>query len=234
MKIVDRLSILLLTCTGLAQAHPAEATQSVDHLNQLSAVSTTAAFDAATSSETESPSTRLYGAIFAGIFKPTSTDDKFDAEGTGYGWGLSLSYRLTSWLGLDSEFLYFQGDYERIPDSLPQETAGNEIKVASVDVSIRARASYPVWKLSPFVGGGPGYVDIDLYTKCAESELFENSAGGQALGWQAVAGLAFSAVKRVQVEVGWRRIQLRHDFGIYGNGDVNLGGNMLYLAILTR
>jgi opacity protein-like surface antigen len=126
-------------------------------------------------------------------------------------------------LGLEGEFLYFQGDYERLSDT--------EINVASVDISIRLRAFYTIWRLRPFVGGGVGFFDSDLYAREASSESFENVAGGQAAGWQTFAGVVLPAMKRWSIELGWRWIHLRQDFEIYSSGQVQLGGNMLYLGI---
>jgi len=170
--------------------------------------------------------------VLVGIFKPIDTKEELDASGTGYGWGLFLGYHLAHWLGVESEFLYFQGDYETSSDTLLPGTASNAVNMASVDISIRIRASYQVWELRPFLGCGVSYADSDLYTKDAASGLFENTAGNQAASWQVLAGLAFTANKRWRPELVWRWIDLDQEFGIFSNGKVQVGGNMLHLAIV--
>ena len=223
--------IVLLVLAWAVLPQPAGATQSIYSVDELLAVSAIADSIAPKSAEPVSSRTGLYGSVHVGMFKPIGTDDKMDAVGTGYAWGLSLGYRITHWLGLEGEFLYFQGDYERISGMLLPRTATNAINVASVDISLGARATYPVWRLSPFVGGGIGLFDSDLYTKDASTGLFENSAGGQTGGWHAVAGIAFPMMKQWRAELGWRWIFLSQDFGIHSNGEVHLGGNMLCLAV---
>lgn len=173
----------------------------------------------------------LYGSIIAAMFSGVGTDATMEATGTGYAWGLSLGCRPLRHLGLEAEFLYFAGDFERISDSVLPGTADNDIHMASVALSMLLRASYPVWKLRPFVGGGVGFVDSDLYTTDASSGLFENSAGGQAPGWQAFAGIGLPVEKRWHVDIGWRRIHLSQDFGISSDVEVKVGGNMLCVTI---
>ncbi len=229
---MHRLAFVLLPLAGLALPQPTTAGQSVVFFRRAPVVSVTSDFNGVTSAGSESSGPGVRGSLLVGLFKPKGTDQKLKAAGTGYGWGLTLGYRITHWLGLEGEFLYFEGDYERVSDVFLPGRASNEVNMASVDLSARVRASFPIWKLRPFTAGGVGFVDSDLYTKDASSGLFENSAGGQAPGWQVLAGFVFPTGKGWQTELGWRWIHLRQDFGIFSDGEVRLGGNMLYLAIL--
>ena len=173
----------------------------------------------------------LYGSVIAAIFSGGDTDATMEATGNGYAWGLSFGYRPIRHLGLEAEFLYFEGDYEKTSDSVLPGAADNDVNMASVALSMLLRASYPVWKLRPFVGGGVGFVDSDLYTKNASSGLFENVAGGQAPGWRAFAGVGLPVQKGWHVDIGWRWIHVSQDFGLSSDVDVNVGGNMLSVAI---
>ncbi len=174
---------------------------------------------------------RVFGSVWVGVYWPASTEGGINGARTGYAWGLSLGYGLNRYLSLSGEFLYSEAGYDRTAVNPLPKLVSTEMEVATVGVSLHVRGTYPVWAFQPFLGAGIGYADSDLYAKDAVSTAFENRAGDQALAWQTYAGIGIQTMRGWYLDIGWRLLRIRQDFGSYTNGVCDAGGNMVFVAL---
>jgi len=189
------------------------------------------------SSAGDAPQTRarpLYVTLFAGDFNADPDRSRLAPSGGGYGWGLGGGYFLNPYLSLDGEFLWFRRDYRRVSDTVRPGTANNDVRVLSLGLlaSVRVGRSFSRWR--PFVSGGVGWFDTELFTTDPDSGLFTDAgdpAAESSTGYQLSAGVSCRLRHRSRLELGWRRLFLEADFGPYSNGSTELGGDFLYLAL---
>jgi opacity protein-like surface antigen len=133
----------------------------------------------------------------------------------------------------EGEFLWFRRDYERVSDTVIPGTADNRQRYLTIGVSALAKASRRFNRWRPFFGVGAGYFSTEPYVTQPGSGLFDTlgaPSSANSVGYQITAGVTAKVRKRFHLEAGWKTIFLNEDFGIYSNGEVDLGGHMVYLA----
>jgi opacity protein-like surface antigen len=171
--------------------------------------------------------------LFLGGFRAEDNSGQLRREGDAYGWGLSGGYFVHRYLSLEGEFLWFRRDYERVSDTVIPGTADNRQRYLTIGVSALAKASRRFNRWRPFFGVGAGYFSTEPYVTQPGSGLFDTlgaPSSANSVGYQITAGVTAKVRKRFHLEAGWKTIFLNEDFGIYSNGEVDLGGHMVYLA----
>jgi opacity protein-like surface antigen len=135
---------------------------------------------------------------------------------------------------VEGEFLFFRREYQLVSDSVLPGTANNNQRYLTLSLSALAKASHRFGRWRPFVGVGAGYYDTDLFVTDPESGLFTTDgapASVNSIGYEFSLGVSVLVRKSLQLEAGWKTIVLEGDFGTHSNGKVDLGGNLIYLAI---
>ena len=179
------------------------------------------------------PDKPLYASLLLGDFNAKPDRDRLTRSGGGYGWGLAGGYFLNRHLSLEGEFVWFRREYERVADDVIPGTADNRSRVLSLGLLANAKFSHRFSRWRPFVSGGVGWFDTELFTTDPDSGLFTDAgdpSSESSVGYQLSAGVSFRLRQRSHLELGWRRLFLEADFGPYSNGKTELGGDLLYLA----
>lgn len=174
---------------------------------------------------------RFYFFLQAGSFMGNNDSGKIKADESGYGYGLGGGYFLTRNLSVEGDFEYFTDNYVRDSATLAPGTSSNDIEIASVSLALNTKYYIRVKTLNFFLGGGVSFYDSDIYVREIGKSGKSNVAGDQSTGYQGIAGIGYSYLDRVHVELAWRRIFLKQDFGIYSNGEVDAGGNYFHIGI---
>jgi opacity protein-like surface antigen len=172
--------------------------------------------------------------LFLGDFDADDNPGQLQREGSGYGWGLTAGYFFNQHLSVEGEFLFFRREYQLVSDSVLPGTASNNQRYLTLGLSALAKASHRFGRWRPFVGVGAGYYDTDLFVTDPESGLFTTDgapASVNSIGYQVSLGVSAFVRKNLQLEAGWKTILLDGDFGAHSNGKVDLGGNLIYLAV---
>jgi opacity protein-like surface antigen len=172
-------------------------------------------------------------ALFLGGLRADDNSGQLLRDGDAYGWGLSGGYFVHRYLSLEGEFLWFRRDYERVSDTVIPGTADNKQRYLTIGLSALAKASRRFNRWRPFVGVGAGYYSTEPYVTQPVSGLFGTRgapSSASSVGYQITVGVTAKVRKHFHLEAGWKAILLSEEFGIYSNGEVNLGGNMIYLA----
>lgn len=180
------------------------------------------------------PDRPLYASLFLGDFNAKPDGDRLTRSSGGYGWGLSGGYFLKRHLSLEGEFLWFRREYERVADDVIPGTADNRSRVLSLGLMANLRCSRRFSRWRPFISGGLGWFDSELFTTDPDSGLFTDVGdppSRSSAAFQLSAGASFHLRGRTHLEIGWRRLFLDADFGPYSNGETELGGDLLYLAV---
>ena len=175
----------------------------------------------------------VYFSLFLGDFRADDNPGRLVREGGGYGWGLTGGYFLNPNFALEGEFMWFRRDYMRVSDTVLPGTADNRQRYLTLSLSALAKASHRFGRWRPFLGVGAGYFDTEPYVTHPQSGGFDTMGAPSSegsLGYQVVAGVAVRVRKRFHLEAGWKNIFLDEDFGTYSNGEVDLGGSMIYIA----
>ncbi|UCF67482.1 MAG: outer membrane beta-barrel protein, partial [Acidobacteriota bacterium] len=115
--------------------------------------------------------------MFAADFSANENPNQFRPDGGGYGWGVSAGRYLGDHLSLEAEFLWARRDGERISDSVLPGTANNNVRIISMGLSLHAKLHQRFTGWQPFVGGGVGLFDSELFTTDPDSGLF-TAVGG--------------------------------------------------------
>jgi hypothetical protein len=176
----------------------------------------------------------LVFSLFLGDFRADDNPGQLVREGDGYGWGLTGGYFFNPHFSLEGEFMWFRRDYVRVSDTVLPGTADNRQRYLTLSMSALAKASRRFGRWRPFLGVGAGYFDIAPYVTQPESGLFDPTGAPSSEGspgYQVVVGVAARVRKRFHLEVGWKNIFLDANFGTYSNGEVDLGGSMIYIAV---
>jgi opacity protein-like surface antigen len=175
----------------------------------------------------------LYFSVFLGDLQADDNAGQLEQEGDGYGWGLNGGYFVNGHFSLEGEFLWFRREYERASDTVLPDTADNDQRYLTLGLSALAKASHRFGRWRPFVGVGVGYFDTEPYVTDPDGGGFTTSgapSSNSSIGYQVVVGVAARVRKRFYLEVGWKNILLDSDFGMHSNGEVDLGGSMIYVA----
>ena len=183
---------------------------------------------------TETLQKPLTFSLFLGDFEADDNPGRLQQEGSGYGWGLTGGYFLNQHLSVEGEFLFFRREYQLVSDSVLPGTANNNQRYLTLSLSALAKASHRFGRWRPFVGVGAGYYDTDLFVTDPESGLFTTDgapASVNSIGYQFSLGVSVLVRKSLQLEAGWKTIVVDEDFGAHSNGKVDLGGNLIYLAV---
>jgi len=175
----------------------------------------------------------LQVSLLIGDFTAKPDRSRLTRSGGGYGWGLGGGYFVTRQLSLEGELLWFRREYERVAGEVIPGTADNRSRVLSLGLLASARFSHRFSRWRPFVSGGVGWFDSELFTTDPESGLFTDVGDPPSEGsaaYQFSVGASFRLRRQSHLELGWRRLFLEADFGPYSNGEADLGGDLLYLA----
>jgi len=175
----------------------------------------------------------LYFSLFLGDFRADDNPGQLVRDGDGYGWGLTGGYFFNRHFALEGEFMWFRRDYVRVSDTVLPGTADNRQRYLTLSLSVLAKASHRFGRWRPFLGVGAGYFDTEPYVTHPEIGLFDTTgapSSENSLGYQVVVGVTARVSKRFHLEAGWKNIFLDENFGTYSNGEVDLGGSMIYIA----
>jgi len=176
----------------------------------------------------------LTGSLFLADFDADDNPGQLQRESSGYGWGLTAGYFFNQHISVEGEFLFFRREFQLVSDSVLPGTANNTQRYLTISLSALAKASHRFGRWRPFLGVGAGYYDTEPYVSDTESGLFTTDgapASVNSIGYQFSFGVSFFINKRLQLEAGWKTIVLDGDFGAHSNGKVDLGGNLIYLAV---
>ena len=175
----------------------------------------------------------MYFSVFLGDLRADDNPGQLVRDGDGYGWGLTGGYFFNQHFALEGEFMWFRRDYVRVSDTVLPGTADNRQRYLTLSLSALAKASHRFGRWRPFIGVGAGYFDTEPYVTHPEGGGFDTAGAPSSegsLGYQVVIGVAANVRKRFHLEAGWKSIFLDENFGTYSNGEVNLGGSMIYIA----
>jgi opacity protein-like surface antigen len=177
---------------------------------------------------------RPYLYLLGSHVKASDTTEQLDACGAGYGWGLGAGYFISELLSVEGELLWFRREYRRVSEEALPGTANNDLRALSLGVSVNARLSKGYARWRPFIGAGISYYGTDLLVTDPESGLFTDSGGPPSqsdTGWQVMVGVGIRLKSRMHLEVGWRRLSLEQDFGVFSGGPAEMGGDWLFIAL---
>lgn len=177
---------------------------------------------------------RLYLHLLGSYFKASGSTDQLEAMGRGYGWGVGGGYFLSELLAVEGELLWVRREYRRVSDETLPETANNDLRALSLGFSVNARLSKRYARWRPFVGVGISYWGTDLLVTDPESGLFTDSGAPPSrsdAGWQAMAGVGIHLKGRAHLEVGWSRLSLEQDFGVFSGGPAEMGGDWFFVIL---
>ena len=119
-------------------------------------------------------------------------------------------------------------------DTVLPGTADNDQRYLTLSLSALAKASHRFGRWRPFVGVGAGYFHTQPFVTHPEDGGFTDSgapSSRRSIGYQVVVGVTARVRKRFHLELGWKQIFLDEDFGVYSNGDIDLGGGMIYIGV---
>jgi len=190
----------------------------------------------AETAEPDDPATPhpFYLALSTGSLETTPNKNTLSVKGGGYGWGIYGGYFIHPNFSFEGEFLWMRRDYERLHSSpsLPN-AADNRIRVLSTNLFVNARYQHDFGTVRAFVGAGIGYGSAELYISDPGSGLFTTDGGpgvSRNTVTQQMAGIIIPVTMRGKVEIGWRRLKMEYDFGVYSGGENEFGGKYLYLG----
>lgn len=176
----------------------------------------------------------FYLALSVGSLQTTPDKNTLEGKGGANGWGFYGGYFLHPNFSLEGEFLWLRRDYERLhgSPSLPN-AADNRIRVLSTSLFVNARYQHDFGRVRVFAGAGIGYDSAELYISDPSSGLFTTEGGPDDSSntvTQQMAGIIIPVTLRGKVEIGWKRLKMEYDFGVYSGGENEFGGDYLYLA----
>ena len=177
--------------------------------------------------------TPLHLSLYLGDFHADDSPGQLRGGSDGYGWGLTAGYFFNRYLSLEGDFQFLRRDCERVSGSVIPGTADNDQRYLTLGLSVLAKGSRRFGRWRPFAGVGAGYFDTELWVTDPESGKFTRSGAPSSegsIGYQFVLGVGATIRKRFQLEAGWKTIVLDGDFGAYTNGNVDLGGSLIYIA----
>lgn len=178
-------------------------------------------------------SSPLHVTAFIGGFSADDNSGQLRREGSGYGWGLTAGYSFNTHIALEGEFLWFRREYERVSDTVIPGTADNDQRILTLGVSALAKVGHSFGRWRPFIGVGAGVFDTEPFVTDPESGKFTTNgapSSESSVGYQFEVGVAAKLRNRFHVELGWKTLLLEEDFGIYSNGEADLGGSLFYIA----
>ena len=129
--------------------------------------------------------------------------------------------------------MFLRSEYERVSDTVLPGTANNNQRMLTLGLSVLARAQHRMGRWRPFAAAGAGIFSIEPFITDPESGLFTTEgapSSESSTGYQLVAGIGTRVRNRWYFEVGWKKLILQEDFGLYSNGEVDLGGSLLYIS----
>jgi len=176
----------------------------------------------------------FYLALSIGSLQTTPDKNTLQGKSGANGWGFHGGYFLHPNFSLEGEFLWLRRDYERLHSSpsLPN-AADNRIRVLSTSLFVNARYQYDFGKVRVFAGAGIGHGSAEPFISDPNSGLFTTDgapSNSSNTVTQQMAGIIIPVTLRGKVEIGWKRLKMEHDFGVYSGGENEFGGDYLYLA----
>jgi opacity protein-like surface antigen len=177
---------------------------------------------------------RPYLYLLGSYVSPTGSKAEMEASGDGYGWGLGGGYFVSEALSVEGELLWFRREYRRVSDEVLPGTANNDLRALSLGLSVNARLSKRWSRWRPFLGAGLSYYGTDLFVTDPDSGLFTDTGAPPSqsdTGWQVMAGVDIHLKGRMHLEVGWRRLSLEQDFGVFSGGPAEMGGDWIFIAL---
>jgi opacity protein-like surface antigen len=175
----------------------------------------------------------FFFSLLLGDFNADDSPGQLRGGGDGYGWGLTAGYFFNRYFSVEGEFQFLRRDCERVSESVIPGTADNDQRYLTLGLSALAKGSRRFGRWRPFAGVGAGYFDTELWVTDPESGKFTRDGAPSsegAIGYQIVLGVGVTIRKQFQLEAGWKTIVLDGDFGPYTNGNVDLGGGLIYIA----
>lgn len=171
--------------------------------------------------------------LFAGDFSGDNNPGALRRNSGGYGYGLTVGWAIVKHVSLEGEFIWFRREYERISDTVIPDTANNDQRMLTLGLSALARVEHRIGKWRPFVAAGAGYFDTELWVTDPDSGLFTRDgapSSASSVGYHLAAGIGFRIHDRWDLEIGWKQLILQEDFAQFSNGEVDLGGGLLYIS----
>jgi hypothetical protein len=177
----------------------------------------------------------LYAGVSGLFLWPTPDEALLESRGRHDGYGLFVGYRVLERLSLNGEYLWLGRDYRRVQEAPALPNArDNRTRVLTMAFLANARLHQPVGPVSLEVGAGVGWGSSSFFIQAPDGGGFTTDGGPGDEGGR-ITQLLVALATRVPVvgglEVGWRRIWLSHDFGVFSGGDTSFGAHALYLAV---
>lgn len=175
----------------------------------------------------------LYASV--GEFRPEQNTGQVDPANGWYadvGAGMTMNRYLSFQAGL------WSGGHsaERAGILLPGQTS-NDISVFSSGLIGNVILQLPLGWFRPYVGGGIGtyYTVLAMQDNgVCVSACSVTTTSGLEWGTQLLAGVDFDITPSLALTLSWQQLRLEDDFGVYSNGNIDLGGDSIGLAIKYR
>lgn len=186
-----------------------------------------------TGDEPDAPS--LYAGISAIMLLPNPDERLLEPEGRRYGYGVFVGYPLHDRISLNAEFIWLGRDYLRLYDQ-PQlpNAADNRVRALTIAFLANARVHQPLGPVTVEVGAGVGTGGTSFFISSPDGGGFTTDGGpgdDRSRLTQLLAAVVTPTPFGGRVEIGWRRLWLEHDFGLYSGGPNEFGGDCFYLAL---
>ena len=146
-------------------------------------------------------------------------------------WGIGLGRHLTDVFSVEGTFEYWGERYERSGALIPG-TENNFIQAGGLGLSATALYNFRQDNFHSYLGAGVGYyITGILITEPGSGLLTDNGAPSDKWlpGYHFTFGTNYRIKGNHRLGIEVKRRVLKADFGIYTNGEVDLGGTFLLL-----
>jgi len=180
------------------------------------------------------PRPSWYAGISAVLLVPNPDGSLLEPRGRRFGYGLFVGYPLHDRISLNGEFLWLGRDYLRVHETsqLPN-AADNRVRALTMAFLANLRLHQPLGPVALEAGAGLGTGSTSLFiTSPADGGYTTDGGPGDERGRvvQFLVAVVTPGPLGGGLELGWRRISLEHDFGIYSGGSNQFGADCFYLA----
>jgi opacity protein-like surface antigen len=174
-----------------------------------------------------------YLSAAAGAFSEKTNSQLVNQDGQ-FGLAISGGYRLTPHVALEIDGLYASQHIDT-PLTVPPSALGSpngRADLYSGGIGGLVKFILPLDRVELYVGGGLGIYSTTLLVKGsvlgAHAELTKSDT---SVGYQAVAGADVFVTRRISMGLEYRRLKLDANLGALIPGDLDVGGDFLFVTV---